>query len=217
MAGDAVGLSSDDPGGGAGLSGAGGPTPRALWLAWILASGVGGWICAIFARPVSIAVGGVVGNVLGPIAAEAAVGALAMGGVLLGVAVGQWLVIRRHVSWAGWSALATALAGAAGGAGALGALQAVAGVAGEAGSVAVAVVLGLAAFWLVHWWVLKTQICAPGHFATLGVVALIAAVLGTALVGAIAGDLAGQGIGGGTLGAVYAAVTGRRAINEAQL
>ena len=155
------------------------------------------------------------GNVLGPIAAEAAVGALTMGGILLGVALGQWLVIRGRVSWAGRLALATALAGAAGGAAALGMLQAVAGVAGEAGSVAVAVVPGLAAFWVVHWWVLKTRISAPGHFAALGVVALIAAVLGTALVGAIAGDLAGQGIGGGTLGAVYAAVTGRRVIGAA--
>ena len=33
------------------------------------------------------------GSVLGPVAAEAAVGALAMGGVFFGVATGQWLVI----------------------------------------------------------------------------------------------------------------------------
>lgn len=155
------------------------------------------------------------GNVLGPIAAEAAVGALAMGGVLLGVAVGQWLVIRRHVSWAGWSALATALSGAAGGAAGLSVLQGLTEAMGPSGSVAVAVVLGLAAFWVVHWWVLRDRIGDAGRFATLGVVALIVAVLGTALVGVVAGDLAGQGIGGGALGAVYAAVTGRRVIEAA--
>lgn len=188
---------------------------RRLWFAWIAASGVGGWICGIFARPVSIAVGGAVASVLGPVAAEAAVGALAMGGILLGVAVGQWLVIRGRVSGAIWLALGTVLAGAAGGAVALAVLQAVASLAGEAGGVAVAVLLGLVVFWIVHWWVLRDRIGDAGRFATLGVVALLAAVPSTALVGVIAGDLAGQGIGGGALGTVYAAVTGRRVIEAA--
>ena len=210
-------LSDHHPGwvGAAALGGAaGGGVKRRLWLAWIVASAVGGWVCAIFARPVSVAVGGVVGNVLGPIAAEAAVGALAMGGILLGVALGQWLVIRGRVSWAGRLALATALAGMAGGAGGLSVLQGLAGMMEPTGSVAVAVVVGLAAFAVVHWWVLRMRIRAPGRLAAAGVVALIAAVLGTALVGAVAGDLAGQGIGGGALGAVYAAVMGRPVICE---
>ncbi len=157
------------------------------------------------------------GSVLGPVAAEAAVGALAMGGVFLGVALGQWLVIRRRVSWAGWLALATVLAGAAGGAAALSVLQGLTGAMGPAGSVAVAVVLGLAAFAMVHWYVLRGRISDAARFAALGVVALVAAVLGTALVGALAGDLAGQGIGGGALGAVYAAVIGRRTIRRVEV
>ena len=192
-------------------------TKRRLWLAWVVASGAGGWICAIFARPVSIAVGGAVGSVLGPVAAEAAVGALAMGGVLFGVAAGQWLVIRRRVSWAGWLALATVLSGAAGGAAGLSVLQGLTAVMGPAGSVAVAVALGLAAFAAVHWCVLRGRINAPGRYAVMGVVGLVAAVLGTALVGAVAGDLAGQGIGGGALGAVYAAVIGWKVIQQSQV
>lgn len=123
---------------------------RRLWVGWIAASTVGGWICAVFARRASIAAGGVVGDILGPIAAEAAVGALAMGGILLGVAAGQWLVIRARLSWAGRLALATTLAGTAGGATGLSVLQGLTGALGPAGSVAVAVVLGLAAFAVVH-------------------------------------------------------------------
>lgn len=171
---------------------------------------------AVLARPVSIAVGGGVGSVLGPIAAEAAVGALAMGGVMLGVAAGQWLVIRRHLPWAGRLARATVLAGAAGGAAALSALQGLTGVVGAGGGVAFAVAMGLAAFGMVHWWVLRDRTGEPERFAAMCVVGLVAAVLGTALVGALAGDLAGQGIGGGALGAVYAAVTGRKPIGEAR-
>ena len=177
-----------------------------------MASGVGGWISAIFARPVSIAVGGALGDVLGPVAAEAAVGALAMGGILFGVAVGQWLVIRRRASWAGRLAVATVLSGAAAGAVGLSVLEGLNQFLGDAARVVVAVLMGLGAFGFVHQWVLRDRIEAPDRFAALGVFALVAGVLGTALVGAVAGNWAGQGIGGGALGAVYAAVMGRRVL-----
>ncbi len=186
-----------------------------LWLAWVLASGIGGMVFARVARSVSLGAGGVVGDAAGPVAAEAVIGALVLGGIMLGIAAGQWLVIRRRVPWAGAWALSMVAGGTLGGALGLGVHASLATVAGEAARVAAAVVVGLAAYGSVQWLVLRRRVSRAGRYAATSTAALVAAVVGSTLLGVLFGDFSGSGLGGGIWGAVYGAVTGRGLIAAA--
>lgn len=182
---------------------------RRLWTRWVVASTLGGLVFASFVRLVSLAAGGAVGEAAGAVAAEAVVGALALGGIMLGIATGQWVVIRRHVVWAGPLWLSTSAGGALGGGAAFGILAWLTEGAGPGAAVAAAVVVGLAAFGAVQWLGLRRRISGPGRYAATGMAGLVAAVLVTAITGMLLGDLAGTGVGGGFFGAAYGAVTGR--------
>lgn len=182
---------------------------RRLWMQWVLASALGGLLFAFFVRSVSMAMGAAVGGAAGAVAAEAVVGALALGGIMLGIATGQWMVIRRQVGWAGALWLSTSAGGALGGAVAFGVLAGLTEAVGPGGAVAAAIVVGLAAFGAVQWLGLRRRISRPGRFAAASMAGLVAAVIVTALSGALLGDLAGTGIGGGFFGAAYGAVTGK--------
>ena len=93
------------------------------WSAWtlgVLASAVGAGVAAFVARRLSEPLGLAVGEAMGPVLAEVAIGALVMGAMTLGVAPGLWLAGRRHRRWAGPLALALPLSGAVAGAAGLG-------------------------------------------------------------------------------------------------
>lgn len=183
-------------------------TGTGLWLRWVLAGALGGAAVAGTARRVSIAAGGSVWEVLGGVAGETVVGALALGGTMAGIAAGQWLVVRRRVAWARRLALGAVAAGAAAGGAGFGVLQGSARVAGDGGAVAAAVVVGLAVFGTVQRLVLRRAVPWAGRFAAASTAGVVAAVVATALSGFVLGDLAGGGAGGGVFGAAYAAVTG---------
>ena len=70
---------------------------RRLWLQWVLASAIGCAVVSTVARRVSMAVGGAAGDAMGPLVAEVVVGALALGGVMLGIAVGPVASRSSHV------------------------------------------------------------------------------------------------------------------------
>ena len=89
-----------------------GLTGRAFRIRWTLASAAGMALAAAAARPLSYVVGEAVGGVLGEVPAEAAIGAVAGGGVLGGIALAQWFLLRGRVAWAGRWPVAGALAGA---------------------------------------------------------------------------------------------------------
>ena len=188
---------------------------KGLWLRWISASALGGVVLAHVARRVSMAAGGAVGDALGPVAAETAVGALALGGMMAGLSVGQWLVIRQHVSWAPRLALGTVAGGVAGGGSGFGVLQWLTPVVGAGPAVSAAIVVGLAAFGTMAWLVLRGQVPAARRLAVVSVAGVVAAVVATGLSGIALGELAGGGAGGGVFGAVHAAVTGSVAITWA--
>ncbi|MDE2794220.1 MAG: hypothetical protein OXL34_05310 [Gemmatimonadota bacterium] len=179
-----------------------------LWLQWIGASAIGGFVFAVLARRVSMAAGGTIGDSFGPVAAEVVIGALALGGIMVGIAAGQWLVVRRSVAWAGWMVLAMVAGGMAGGATGFGVLQGLGGVDGGAFAVAVAVVAGLVALGGVGWLLLRGRASAVGRFAWRSMAAVVAAVAATGLSGIALGEYSGGGVGGAVFGAVYAGVTG---------
>ena len=184
-------------------------TKWSLWLQWTLASGVGAGVFASVARPVSMALGGGAGQAMGPIVAEAVTGALALGGVMLGIGIGQCLVVRRHISWAGLLVLAMAVGGAMGGAVGLGAWAAVTRVAGPAAGVAVAVVVGLVTFGIAQWFVLRRHLSWAGRWAAASIIGLVAATLGLVLIASVLGDGFGAEYGSGVAyGAAYGGVTG---------
>ena len=81
------------------------------------------------------------------------------GGVLGGIALAQWLLLRQRVSWAARWPAALAAAGAAAAATGFAADEAL-GLAGYPEPPAVPAVVGLTAFALAHWLVLRR--CAPG-------------------------------------------------------
>ncbi len=179
-----------------------------LWMQWIGVSAIGGFVFAVVARRVSLAAGGTIGDSFGPVAAEVVIGALALGGIMAGIAAGQWLVVRRTVPWAGWMALAMVAGGMAGGGAAFGVLQGLGGVDGGALAVAVAVVAGLAALGGTAWLLLRGRAPAAGRFAWRSMAAVVAAVAATGLSGVVLGEYSGGGVGGAVFGAAHAAVMG---------
>ena len=181
---------------------------RGLWLRWVLASAIGCAVVSTVARRVSMAVGGVAGDAMGPLVAEAVVGALALGGVMLGIAVGQWLVVRRLVPWAGRLLLAIAGGAAVAGAVGLGLLAALSGVAGQTASVVVAVVVGLAGFGTTQWLVLRGHVPGAGRWAVASLAGLAAASFSMGVIGALAEEITGGVIGQALFGGIYGAVAG---------
>ena len=188
---------------------------RGLWLQWVLASAVGCAVVSTVARRVSMAVGGAAGDAMGPLVAEFVVGGLALGGVMLGIAVGQWLVVRRLVPWAGRLLLAIAGGAAVAGALGLGLLAALSGVAGQTASVVVAVVVGLAGFGTTQWLVLRGHVPGAGRWAVASLAGLAAASFSMGVIGAVAEELTGGVIGQALFGAIYGAVAGHLPISAA--
>ena len=159
------------------------------WLAWVLASGVGGAVGVLPAR------------VIGTTTGEAVLGAVALGGVLGAIGIAQWLVMRRHLSWAGWWALAKVAGGLAGGAVALGVLDVLSANGREVLGALLGIVGGLGAFGAVQWLVLRRR-TRPGWWVLASVAGLVAAgPLGVGVLGQVVGDGAG-------FGAIYGAITG---------
>ena len=179
-----------------------------LWLRWIVASAIGGFVFAIAARRWSVAAGGSVWDSMGPVVAEIVIGALALGGIMAGIAVGPWLVVRRRVPWAGWLAAGMVGGGVAGGGAAFGVLQGMGGEGGGVPAVAAAVIVGLAAFVGVQWVLLRGRVPEAGRFVWMSVAAVVAAVVATGVSGVALGEYSGGGVGGAVFGAAYAAVTG---------
>ena len=190
------------------------PDTRGLWLRWIAASAVGGFLFAVAVRRASMAAGDSVWE-MGPVVAEIVIGALALGGIMAGIAVNQWLVVRRRVSWAGWLAAGMVGGGIAGGGAAFGVLQGMGGEGGGGVAVAAAIVVGLATFGGVGWLLLRGRVPGAGRFAGVSMAAVVVAVLATALSGIALGEYSGGGVGGAVFGAAYAAVTGFVVIRSA--
>ena len=180
----------------------------ALWLAWIAAGAIGATLTAFVARRVSLAAGDAAGEAFGLVAAEVVVGALALGTVMLGIAVPQWLVVRRRLAWAPWLVLSRAVGGAVGGAAGLGVLAALARGAAPGGAVAASVIVGLTALATAEWLVLRRRVAGAAKLAWVSAAALVAAVVGTGLVGTVAGDLTTDALAGCVFGTCHAAVTG---------
>lgn len=165
------------------------------WLLWALASALGGAVGVFPAR------------LLGATMSEAVLGAVAAGGVLGAIATGQWLVLRRHESWAGWWVPATLAAALIGGAVALGVLEALSGAGREALGGIVGSLAGLGAFGTVQWLILR-RVTQAGWWTLASVAGLVAAgPLGVGVVGLLLGDGAG-------FGAVYGAITGARFVTS---
>ena len=189
---------------------------RQLWLRWIAAGALGGALVAFVVRRVSLAAGDAVGDAFGLVAAEVVVGALALGGVMLGIAVPQWLVVRRHLTWAPWMIVSRGVGGVMGGATMLGVLAAIGGGAASVGAVALSVILGLGALVVVEWLVLRGRVAGAARLAWVSVGALVAAIVGTGLIGTLAGGLATEALAGCAYGACHAAVTGLAIVPRAR-
>ena len=180
---------------------------RRLWLRWIVGSAVGGFVFALVVRQVSMGAGDSVWE-LGPVVAEIVIGAVALGGIMAGIAMNQWLVVRRQVAWAGWLAAGMIGGGIVGGGAAFGVLQGMGGEGGGGMAVAAAVVVGLAVFAGMQWLLLRGRVPEVGRFVWMSVAAVVAAVVATALSGIALGENSGGGVGGAVFGAAYAVVTG---------
>ena len=178
-----------------------------LWAGWVLAGAVGGAVVALSAGRLSLAAGEAAEGPAGGVAAQVVTGSLALGGAMLGIALGQWLVLRRRAPWAG-SLLASVVAGGAAGGGAgLGAWAAFTEMAGDGAGVVAGAAAGLIAFGAVQGLLLRRRLPWAWPWAALSAAGLVAAVLSMGVLGAL--DPRGSvGIGGGVFGAAYAVVTG---------
>ena len=183
-----------------------GLTGRGFRVRWVLASAAGMAVAGAVARPLSYLVGGAAHEALGSVVGEAVVGAVAGGGVLGGIALAQWLLLRRRVSWAARWPAALAAAGAAAAAAGFAADEAL-GLAGYPEPPAVPAAVGLTAFVLAHWLVLRR--CAPraGLLAAASAGGFVLAAVVTVAVGAASGFEGESPLFGALFGAVYGAVT----------
>ena len=182
------------------------------WRAWalgVLASAVGTGVAAFVARRLSEPLGLAVGEAMGPVLAEVAIGALVMGAMTLGVAPGLWLAGRRHRRWAGPLALALPLSGAVAGAAGLGVWAGVGTLAGPGTAATAGSLTGLATFAAGQSAAARRNAVRPGWWAAASVASLLAAFLATIVLAMAMGDAAsGQGLGGAAFGAGYTAVSG---------
>lgn len=178
-------------------------TAMRLRFRWILVSAAGMATAGVVARPLSYVVGEAVGAVLGDIPAVAAIGAVAGGGALGGVALAQWFVLRRQVLWAGRWPAALALAGAAAAAAGFAADEAL--LPGAPPPVPLA--FGVAAFVLVHWFLLREHVARAGWLAAATAGAFLVAAAATAGAGALVGFENESPLFGALFGAVYGWIT----------
>ena len=184
---------------------------RRAWPLGVLASAVGAVVASYLARLLSGPLGIAVGEAIGPVAAEVAIGALVVGGMTLGVAPGLWLAARSRVAWAGVLLWGLPVGGCAAGAVGLGLWAAMGGVAGGVAAAVTGSFAGLGAFAVVQWAVARRHTARAGRWAAASLASLFAAFLATFVFGvALAGlgDAAGQGLGGAAFGAAYTAVAG---------
>ena len=186
---------------------AGGLTGRGFRLRWVLSSAVGMALAAALARPLSYLVGGAVYDVLGEVLGEAAIGAVAGGGVLGGIALAQWPLLRGRVPWAARWPAAGAAAGAAAAAAAFAALKGLTLLGFERAGVAAALLAGVAAFLGAHWLVLRRQVLRAGRIGVASAGGFLLAAVATAAVGALSGVEGASPLFGALFGAVYGAVT----------
>lgn len=164
-------------------------------------------VAAAVARPLSYLVGEGVGSLLGEVPAEAAIGAVAGGGVLGGIALAQWLVLRRLVPWAGCWPVAGALAGASAAAAGFVALKALSLAGNEAAGVVAAVVFGLGAFLAAHWLVLRSRVSRAPWLAAASAGSFLLAAVATTGVASVAGVEGGGALFAALFGALHGAVT----------
>ena len=185
---------------------ANGLTDRGFRIRWVLASAAGMAVAAAVARPLSYLVGGAAHEAFGSVVGEAVVGTVAGGGVLGGIALAQWLLLRHQVSWAARWPVALAVAGAAAAATGFAANEAL-GMAGYPEPPAAPAAVGLTAFVLAHWLALRQ--CAPraGLLAFASAGGFILAAVLTASVGAASGFEGASPLFGALFGAAYGAVT----------
>ena len=183
-----------------------GLTRRAFRIRWVLASAAGMAVAGAVARPLSYLVGGAAHEAFGGVVGEAVVGAVAGGGVLGGIALAQWLLLRQRVSWAARWPAALAAAGAAAAATGFAADEAL-GLAGYPEPPAVPAVVGLTAFVLAHWLVLRR--CAPGAglLAAASAGGFVLAAVVTVAVGTASGFEGESPLFGALFGAVYGWIT----------
>ena len=182
-------------------------TGRGFRIRWILASAAGMAVAAAVARPLSYVAGEGVGGLLGEVPAEAAIGAVAGGGVLGGIALAQWLLLRRMVPWAGLWPVAGALAGASAAAAGFVALRALSLAGYEAAGVAAALFCGLGAFLAAHWLVLRLRASRARWLAVSSAGGFLLAAVVTTAAASVAGVEGGGALFAALFGALYGAVT----------
>ena len=182
-------------------------TGRGFRIRWILASAAGMAVAAAVARPLSYVVGEGVGGLLGEVPAEAAIGAVAGGGVLGGIALAQWLLLRRMVPWAGRWPVAGALAGANAAAAGFVAFKALSLAGYEAAGAVAAILCGLAAFLAAHWLVLRLHVSRAGWLAASSAGGFLLAAVVTTAAASVAGVEGGGALFAALFGALYGAVT----------
>ena len=182
-------------------------TNRRVRVLWVLSSAAGMALAAAAARPLSYVVGEAVGGVLGEVPAEAAIGAVAGGGVLGGIAFAQWFLLRRRVSWAGRWPAANALAGANAAAAGFVVARALTLAGYEALGAGAAGVAGLGAFLAAFWLVLRRHVPAAPWLAVASAGGFVLAAIVTVMVGAAVGFEGESPLFGALFGAVYGSVT----------
>ncbi|WP_419949694.1 hypothetical protein [Candidatus Palauibacter sp.] len=134
---------------------------------------------------------------------QVVVGAVAAGGVVGGIAIAQWLIMRRQLSWAAWWLPASVLGGLVGGAVTLGVWDVVSATGRETLGAVLGILAGLSTFGVVQWLLLR-RVTQAGWWVLASVAGLVAAgPLGVGVLGHLIGD-------GGGFGAVYGAITGAR-------
>ena len=175
-------------------------------LRWILASAAGMAVAGAVARPLSYLVGGAAHEALGSVIGEAVVGVVAGGGALGGIALAQWLLLRRRVAWAARWPAALAAAGAVAAASGFAADEGL-GLAGFPEPPAVPFAVGLAAFLLVHWLTLRGHAPGAGRLTAASAGGFVLAALVTAGAGAAIGFEGQSPLFGALFGAVYGTVT----------
>lgn len=185
----------------------GGLTEGRFRVRWVLASAAGMAVAGAVARPLSYLAGGAAHAALGEILGEAVVGAVAGGGVLGGVALAQWPLLRGRVSWAGRWPAAFLAAGAAGAAVAFMVLRALTLAGNETAGLAAAVVLGLASCIRAQWWVFRRRVPQAGWLAAASAAGFLAGAALAAGASAVSGFEGGNPVFGALLGAVYGMVT----------
>jgi len=165
-----------------------------------------------------------VGTVLGLPRSFVVYGALLAGVALVGIGFGQWLVLRRVSSWTRSLLLAEGVGGMAGivvGAVSFAVLRE---VAGPDMAVGLPLTVGLVAFGIVQWLVLRARVAWALRWALASVAGLVAGLVGASvftyyfghLIGGVLGTQFGEfgvaffrALQGFCVGSLYGAVTGR--------